>query len=59
MSILSRLLGGESNDDESCCNMQIEEIDADDTERDADDTERDADDTEEDAPNESADRAAD
>ncbi|WP_459824854.1 hypothetical protein [Halorubrum luteum] len=52
MSILSRLLGGESNDDESCCNMQIEEIDADDTERDADDTE-------EDAPNESADRAAD
>lgn len=29
MSILNRLLGGES-DDESCCDMQIEEVDADD-----------------------------
>lgn len=28
MSILNRLLGGES-DDESCCDMQIEEVDAD------------------------------
>lgn len=27
MSILDRLLGGESNDDESCCDMQIEEVD--------------------------------
>lgn len=45
MSILNRLLGGESNDDESCCDMQIEEIDADENG--------------EDAPNESADRAED
>ena len=29
MSILDRLLGGESNDDESCCDMQIEEVDSD------------------------------
>lgn len=26
MSILDRLFGGESNDDGSCCDMQIEEV---------------------------------
>ena len=35
MSILNRLLGGESNDDDSCCDMQIEEVDADETKEDA------------------------
>ncbi|WP_281195089.1 hypothetical protein [Halorubrum sp. F4] len=45
MPILNRLLGGESNDGESCCDMQIEEIDADEAD--------------EDAPNENADRAED
>lgn len=29
MSILNRLLGRESNEDESCCDMHIEEIDHD------------------------------
>lgn len=28
MSIFDRLLGGESNDNENCCDMQIEEGDA-------------------------------
>lgn len=37
MSILDRLLGGESNDDESCCDMQIEEVDSDENEADAPD----------------------
>ena len=31
MSILDRLLGGASNDEESCCDMQIEEVDAEET----------------------------
>jgi hypothetical protein len=35
MSILNRLLGGESNDDESCCDMQIEEVDSNESEADA------------------------
>jgi hypothetical protein len=34
MSILDRLLGGESTDDESCCDMQIEEVDPDKNEAD-------------------------
>jgi len=37
MSILNRLLGGESNEDESCCDMQIEELDADEGDEDASD----------------------
>jgi len=37
MSILDRLLGGESNDDESCCNIQIEEVDSDENEADVPD----------------------
>ncbi|MGQ3330548.1 hypothetical protein [Halorubrum sp. FL23] len=37
MSILDRLLGDESNDDESCCDMQIEEVDPDENEADAPD----------------------
>ncbi|WP_157964846.1 hypothetical protein [Halorubrum sp. 48-1-W] len=45
MSILNRLLGGESNDEESCCDIQIEEVDADEPA--------------EDAPNGSADRTED
>lgn len=31
MSILDRLLGRESNNEEGCCDMQITEIDADET----------------------------
>jgi hypothetical protein len=45
MSILNRLLGGGSTDDESCCDMQIEEVDSDGGEADA--------------PEERADRAED
>lgn len=45
MSILDRLLGDESNDDESCCDMQIEEVDSNEGEVDA--------------PEERADRAED
>mgnify|MGYP006882764797 FL=1 len=37
MSILDRLLGGESNDNESCCDMQIEEVDSDENGADAPD----------------------
>ena len=37
MSILDRLLGDEPTDDESCCDVQIEEIDSDETEGDAPD----------------------
>jgi len=35
MSILDRLLGRESNDGEGCCDMQIEERDADKTDENA------------------------
>jgi len=45
MSILGRLLGGESNDNESCCDIQIEEVNPDEGEADA--------------PEERADRAED
>jgi hypothetical protein len=37
MSILDRLLGGESNNDKSCCDMQIEEVDPDENEVEAQD----------------------
>ncbi|MFC6752349.1 hypothetical protein [Halorubrum tibetense] len=35
MSILSRLLGGESSDNDTCCDLQIKEVDADETTEDA------------------------
>ncbi|WP_161609717.1 hypothetical protein [Halorubrum kocurii] len=37
MSMLDRLFGGESNKDESCCDMQIEEVDLDENDVEAQD----------------------
>lgn len=50
MSILDRLLGGESNDDGSCCDVQIEEVHADEPDEDV---------PGEDAPNGTTDRRGD